>query len=859
MNVEMFSNRNRLDEERAMDDVNNNNSMSRFMMMPNVECNHNVAYNDYGTERPTNPTLGRVDASLYSFNGLKTENTATKKCTEKLKERDTVTTQPNTSTVNNDDDKIDISASSNDSIDDVEIIDVVKASPVPTHHISSSDSQNLSLKTNWQHDNTHSNRPLLRSPMSHDQEAQNYAFTASSLSDPIIPHTPARPLVYERVHCNITPGYIPTWGSLLRKSVTPTPSKEIHAYSLSLLSQHEFTIAAKSHYSNSRSFEPNLNGMRIHIKKIAKTYGNGRKAVFEKLINKDGTEHGRWRIPIGAYYAFQTFLLSDERNLVEGIPEHQLKIASLGRAVAERSCPSLKDLMNHGVPPVLAKALAPYQREGVDFVLQKKGRALIADDMGLGKTVQSIASMACYISEWPLLVLTPSSARFHWETELLHWLGEDKFVDIDRSTASQRVNNKKLDDATQEYIEANKGSTNRKRRCLMELDSHRDTKTPHIHPENYMKPLTQSQINVVSSSKDTIFPRKDTRVVICSYRLATNMIQSGVIFPDSFRCIIVDESHMLKSKNSKRTKTVLPLLKAASRVIMLSGTPAMAKPLELYPQLFALLEHMWISEDEYIRKYGKFNGNENENEGEDLANSNLAELHTMLTSTVMIRRTKAEVLKNLPGKARESVLIKILDIPLKNDIVENMSMLHESSGILGQLSRLHRTNETSATILTQENIEDATTLSPKPTVDESHVTPNVVSTNKKQISRKSILSEVFSMTGRAKIPAVVDMLDKFLDDPTNGKLCIFAHHKHVINSIVNHARSAGHNFMYIMGSTLPQARQENIVRFQTDPKLRLAILGITAAGVGVTLTAASTMWFAELFWTPAILIQAEDR
>ena len=72
----------------------------------------------------------------------------------------------------------------------------------------------------------------------------------------------------------------------------------------------------------------------------------------------------------------------------------------------------------------------------------------------------------------------------------------------------------------------------------------------------------------------------------------------------------------------------------------------------------------------------------------------------------------------------------------------------------------------------------------------------------------------------------------------------------LINSITKYIR--------IDGSTSPKVRQEQILQFQTNPAVRIAMLGITAAGVAV-LTASSTVWFAELFWTPAIMIQAEDR
>ena len=52
-----------------------------------------------------------------------------------------------------------------------------------------------------------------------------------------------------------------------------------------------------------------------------------------------------------------------------------------------------------------------------------------------------------------------------------------------------------------------------------------------------------------------------------------------------FHVIIADESHYLKNADAQRTKAILPLLQSANRAVLLTGTPALSRPAELYPQL----------------------------------------------------------------------------------------------------------------------------------------------------------------------------------------------------------------------------------------------------------------------------------
>jgi len=59
----------------------------------------------------------------------------------------------------------------------------------------------------------------------------------------------------------------------------------------------------------------------------------------------------------------------------------------------------------------LTEVLMPFQKNGIRFGIDKKGRCLIADEMGLGKTYQALALADFYKDDWPLLICTTASTR----------------------------------------------------------------------------------------------------------------------------------------------------------------------------------------------------------------------------------------------------------------------------------------------------------------------------------------------------------------------------------------------------------------------------------------------------------------
>lgn len=275
-------------------------------------------------------------------------------------------------------------------------------------------------------------------------------------------------------------------------------------------------------------------------------------------------------------------------------------------------------------------------------------------------------------------------------------------------------------------------------------------------------------------------------------------------FTHTWDLVALDEGHYIKNTSAARTKAVHKL--QAKKKIVATGTPILNRPQELFSILNFLDPKKWPKFYPYAFRYCDA---KRTRFGLDTSGaSNLEELQRILRETVMIRRLKAEVLKDLPEKRRELILI---------DQDEELAALVERERDL------------------LSNIRD------------------------KELSRFSPefteMARVRHDQGVAKAKYVVSHIEDLLE--SIDKIVVMAWHTDVINILKEGLEK--HNPVTVTGSTKLEDRQANVDRFQTDPNCKVFIGNIQAAGVGLTLTAASWLCFAEGDWTPGKISQAEDR
>lgn len=315
------------------------------------------------------------------------------------------------------------------------------------------------------------------------------------------------------------------------------------------------------------------------------------------------------------------------------------------------------------------------------------------------------------------------------------------------------------------------------------------------------------------------------------------------------RVLIVDEAQYVKNGKANRSKAVAKLARAIPNVIGLSGTPIENKPFDIYNIVNIINNTIFPNEFLFKRRYCKMKQGYGGHWVMTGA-SKTEELHRILTSSVMIRRKKEDVLKDLPPK-------QIVTIPLSiNNSKEYRKAEQEFIQYVAEnfekdLKNLNKKlKEETAEFEKAQNIKVDLTLSKS---EIQQLTREKI----QRISKAPTLAKIETLkqiAAQGKIAEFISWVKDFLE--SGEKLVIFAVHKKIITQLEN-AFPKIH--VKVDGSVKGIKRQEAKNKFQTDPNVKLFIGNIKAAGVGLTLTAASKAAIIEFPWNPGELSQAGDR
>lgn len=294
--------------------------------------------------------------------------------------------------------------------------------------------------------------------------------------------------------------------------------------------------------------------------------------------------------------------------------------------------------------------------------------------------------------------------------------------------------------------------------------------------------------------------------------------------------IIVDEAHYIKTPTSKRTKVVFELLSMNNVImkILLTGTPVTRDVDDLYVPMSVFYKgtDTWYKSIFHFRRdlmkckhnyfgdvYSGFKSDYSRN------------LLVGMLKRISLRRTKKQVLKELPCIVRERIY---LDIDSK--------VAKESLKYLDYATYMINKDTDNAT-----NYEDFASQMKE---DATHI------------------ATVRKALGIAKVKGTLEYIDLYLENTKIDKLVIFAVHQDVISLLVNSLKEK-YKDKYLVheitGATSRSKRDTIIDKFQNDKTPQIIVANVVAGGVGITLTKAHVVMFAEIDWTPSNIMQAEAR
>jgi SWI/SNF-related matrix-associated actin-dependent regulator 1 of chromatin subfamily A len=275
----------------------------------------------------------------------------------------------------------------------------------------------------------------------------------------------------------------------------------------------------------------------------------------------------------------------------------------------------------------------------------------------------------------------------------------------------------------------------------------------------------------------------------------------------NFDLVIIDEAHYIKNAQAQRTKLINDFVKKVDRLWLLTGTPMTSRPIDYY-NLLSLIDSPvaknWMA---YVIRYCQ--GYQFKVGSRKVWNvmgaSNLEELRDR-TSGLTLRRLKEDVL-DLPDKIITPVYLRLKS--------------KEYEEVMGEYYNWYEKNPEESKSLTVQFTK---------------------------------LTKVRQIIANEKITQTIEIAENILEQ--DKKVIIFCNFTESLNKIIEHF---GKSAVKVDGSMSKVERQHSVDEFQDNPKVKVFVGNIKAAGVGLTLTSAEAVIMNDLSFLPSDHSQAEDR
>ncbi|PIA60914.1 hypothetical protein AQUCO_00300438v1 [Aquilegia coerulea] len=434
-------------------------------------------------------------------------------------------------------------------------------------------------------------------------------------------------------------------------------------------------------------------------------------------------------------------------------------------------------------------SLHPYQLEGLNFLRyswSKQTHVILADEMGLGKTIQSIAFLASLFEEniVPFLVVAPLSTLRNWEREFATWAPHMNVVMYVGNGSARSVIRE------HEFYFA-KG----------EFRKHKKKKTS----------------SAISESKQD---RIKFDVLLTSYEMINSDTTS--LKPIKWECMIVDEGHRLKNKDSKLFLALKQY--ASNHRVLLTGTPLQNNLDELFMLMHFLDAGKFGSLEEFQEEFKDINQEEQ-----------VARLHKMLAPH-LLRRVKKDVLKDMPPKKE---LILRVDLSSKQKeyykaiLTRNYELLTRRGGEKISLNNVvMELRKLCCHAYMLEGVE-----------------PDIQDT-------EEAYRQLLDSSGK------LQLLDKLMVKlkEQGHRVLIYTQFQHMLDLLEDYCTYKKWLYERIDGNVPGADRQIRIDRFNATNSSRFCfLLSTRAGGLGINLATADTVIIYDSDWNPHADLQAMAR